>query len=324
MKREIFIILLLINVIYFHAEKWVGRAATYQLADNQSTSSGDTFNRSKLTAACNGFRLGSKVSIMNVNNGKKIEVIINDRIKDNHDYFILLSPKAAAELDMQWETGLIIVDANFSDVNSTERLAVNGLVKEDEMDEELVNKFPNILWPEQGKEKDNNIDELYQKDFPEEEEKISKPEEYKISNKMDTDENDQFMKREEKSLKQPISDEPLILPEKIMDEYKMDEDIFLSMLIREKEEKSKEKKIKVEWEKSLAKGKIFIRFSTTFNLNEGERRYRLFQQIYDKIVGMKKGNKYILYIGPVSDTEVDKIFNIIRSYGFKDAYIVKG
>ena len=43
---------------------------------------------------------------------------------------MLLTPEAAKELEIEWETGLIVVDASFSDVNSTERLDINGLVKE--------------------------------------------------------------------------------------------------------------------------------------------------------------------------------------------------
>ena len=66
------------------------------------------------------------------------------------------------------------------------------------------------------------------------------------------------------------------------------------------------------------------RFSTSLDKKEGDRRYTLFRKVFNgKVVGLEKGGKYILFIGPIEIEDVDKILNDIRKYGYKDAYIIK-
>ncbi len=146
MKR--LIILLFLSVVPFlaQAERWVGRAATYQPLEGSTTTAGQQFDSTALTAACNGYKMNSTVIVTNVQTGKQIKVRVNDRIDTGSQYFILLSPAAAKEIGMLWDTGLVVVDAGFNDINSTERLAINGLVPEGKIDDETLKSFPKADW----------------------------------------------------------------------------------------------------------------------------------------------------------------------------------
>lgn len=282
-----------------NSEKWVGRAATYQLVEGEKTANGNIFEKDNLTAACNGFKFGAKVLVTNVKTGKQTTVLINDRINKESNYFMLLSPKAAENLDIKWETGLIVVDAKFSDVNSTERLSINGLIREGEIDLENLKRFPEINWPiidEIEKEKD-----IAPLDFKEKKDDKTPV----IEDKMDED----------------IDKKPLPKKEKTRDVYEK-EQLIRPEIKDAKIEHDKDKKI--TWVKKLYSGKIYIRFSTTFDKNEGERRMMLFQKIFPNVIGLDKKGKYILFVGPVQKEKTDGILKSIRDFGFKDAYIVRG
>ena len=79
----------------------------------------------------------------------------------------------------------------------------------------------------------------------------------------------------------------------------------------------------IEWAGALEKNRIYVRFSTTANKNEGERRYSLSKKVFPNVVGVKKRGKYILYVGPIEEDEIDNVIKKVRNYGFKDAYIIK-
>lgn len=367
-------------------EKWAGQAASYQLIDGSKTASGEFFDKDSLSAACNGFKLGAEVVIINPKNYKKIKVIINDRISPDSTFFILITPKAAKDLGFEWETGLVVVEGNFSDVNSTERLVINGLAREGEVDPETLKKFPDINWPKDDKivadqlpteHKDNGFPVKEEKETPEKDTKTAKldtdekngktekvleeieekeilepkkeetlkPEEKTNKYAMNEDEKNGVEKavKEEKVEKEPVVEkeilEPkkedkiaLVLPDLKKEENKIDIDTkdkeakIEEKVIEKVEEKVIEKKEEspIVWEKDLIKNKIYLRFSTTPDKKEGERRYRLFKKVFVDIIGIEKEGKYILYIGPITEDQIDALLKKIRNYGFKDSYITKG
>jgi len=63
------------------------------------TSSGDIFDQEKFTAAHETLPLGTKVEILNILNGKKVQVVINDKLNNAPDLF-WISKAAARELDI--------------------------------------------------------------------------------------------------------------------------------------------------------------------------------------------------------------------------------
>lgn len=219
------LLFLLFPFISLYCEKWVGQAATYQLIEGEKTTSGDFFDKDSLAAACNGFRLGAEITIINPNNGKEITIIVNDRIKENSNYFILLTPKAAKELEFEWETGLVVIEANFSDVNSTERLAINGLVREGEIDLETLKKFPEINWPKDDKIITDKIPTIHEKeDYPEKEEKEIPEKDTKIA-MIDTDEKNGYIEKEKDQYENVPEEEEKLTPEEKMKKYILSDDI---------------------------------------------------------------------------------------------------
>lgn len=73
----------------------------------RKTASGERYDKHKLTAASNKYKLGDSVRVVNTKNGKTIDVTINDRMANN-GRLIDLSRSAADSLGFIRD-GLIIV-----------------------------------------------------------------------------------------------------------------------------------------------------------------------------------------------------------------------
>lgn len=67
--------------------------------EQQKTASGDTYSSKKMTAASTSLPLGTKAVVTNLENGKKAEVLINDRGPHVPGRIIDLSHSAAKKLD---------------------------------------------------------------------------------------------------------------------------------------------------------------------------------------------------------------------------------
>ena len=88
----------------FVKEPIVGEASWYGPNFNgKRTASGHTFDETKMTAAHRTLPLGSKVKVTNLNNGKFIEVEINDRGPYTKGRIIDLSHAAAKALGIRDE-----------------------------------------------------------------------------------------------------------------------------------------------------------------------------------------------------------------------------
>jgi len=354
MKKLLFFLITIILVNYSYAEKWVGKAATYQKKKGSITAAGNVFESEGYFAASNGFRLGAEITIKNVSGNKEIKVIVNDRIDEKVDYFVLLTPKAARDLEMEWQTGIVIVDAKFDDINSIDKIDVNGLVAEGEIDTETLKKFPDIkISMDKGDEKNGDktltdkptIDSINKpimdekkvildydekngikykdgEEFIPDKEFLLSPELISKNEKMDIDEQKIAMKEIITDVK-PETDKKEI-PQIDDKKSTMDTDINLGKTEKVDTKEIIEKGETVDWDKKLITAKIYIRFSTTFDKEEGERRVLLFKKIFSNTVWIRDKNKYILYIGPVEFSDIESQLEIIRSYGFKDAYLITG
>jgi rare lipoprotein A (peptidoglycan hydrolase) len=84
------------------SHKEVGEASWYGpgLQGNE-TANGETFDQNKMTAAHPSLPMGTKADVTNLENGKKVEVRINDRGPYVGDRAIDLSRAAARELGME-------------------------------------------------------------------------------------------------------------------------------------------------------------------------------------------------------------------------------
>ncbi len=82
--------------------KQVGEASWYGPGfHGRETASGETFDQKAMTAAHPSLPLGSKAKVTNLENGKSVEVIINDRGPDTKGRAIDVSGGAANQLDMK-------------------------------------------------------------------------------------------------------------------------------------------------------------------------------------------------------------------------------
>lgn len=86
-----------IEPVYVHK----GKASYYaDFFHGRTTASGERFSQNRLTAASRRFPLGSRVTVTNADNGRSVEVVINDRGPYVKGRVIDLSRKAASELGM--------------------------------------------------------------------------------------------------------------------------------------------------------------------------------------------------------------------------------
>jgi len=92
MKRKVLVAALLaFSVLAFGASTWEGSAII---------SDGVTFPTEGLFGACNSFPVNSSVEVQNLENGKKVTVVITATV-DNPAVFMALSPMAASALGMK-------------------------------------------------------------------------------------------------------------------------------------------------------------------------------------------------------------------------------
>lgn len=64
----------------------------------RKTASGERYDKHKLTAASNQYKLGDSLRVTNTKNGKSVDIVINDRMSNN-GRVIDLSRRAADSLD---------------------------------------------------------------------------------------------------------------------------------------------------------------------------------------------------------------------------------
>jgi rare lipoprotein A len=82
-----------------HTEE--GRASFYaKELEGGTTASGETYRSDALTAAHRTLAFGTKVKVTNLDNGKSVEVVINDRGPHAEGVIIDVSYSAAQALDM--------------------------------------------------------------------------------------------------------------------------------------------------------------------------------------------------------------------------------
>jgi rare lipoprotein A len=98
-----------------------GYASWYGTENGTSTASGECFNCRQLTAAHRHLPFGTIVRVTNEQNGKSVDVRINDRGPwAGGDRIIDVSSAAADELDMK-RAGIVPVDVEILEVGSGRR-----------------------------------------------------------------------------------------------------------------------------------------------------------------------------------------------------------
>ena len=89
-----------IESIKNHPKTQIGIASYYgKKFHKKRTANGEIFNMYKVSAAHKSYPLGTKVRVTNLENGKSIKLVINDRVPFVKGRIIDLSYKAARKLD---------------------------------------------------------------------------------------------------------------------------------------------------------------------------------------------------------------------------------
>ncbi len=99
MKKTMLIFLVICFFVFLFAQKEAKVVIYEDGFQGVLTSSGDVFDQKKFTAAHETLPLGTEVGILNILNGKKVQVIINDKLNNAPDLF-WISKAAAQELDI--------------------------------------------------------------------------------------------------------------------------------------------------------------------------------------------------------------------------------
>ncbi len=107
---------------YTAGETQHGIASWYSIKDGIHTASGERFDDHKLTAAHRKLPFGSVVRVTNEQNGKSVDVRINDRGPWTGGRLIDLSSSAADELDMK-RAGVVPVEVEVLEVGTGRRAA---------------------------------------------------------------------------------------------------------------------------------------------------------------------------------------------------------
>jgi rare lipoprotein A len=97
-----------------------GTASWYSNRDGRQTASGERFDERKLTAAHRKLPFGTIVRVTNEQNGRSVDVRINDRGPWTGGRLIDLSSAAADVLDMK-RSGIVPVDVEILEVGNGRR-----------------------------------------------------------------------------------------------------------------------------------------------------------------------------------------------------------
>lgn len=113
---RIFVILLCSLICFSSCSRKItenGKASYYaDKFEGRRTASGETFRQNGLTAAHRTLPFGTKVTVINISNGKSVKVRINDRGPFSQGRVIDLSKKAAKRIGML-TTGVAVVEVKY-------------------------------------------------------------------------------------------------------------------------------------------------------------------------------------------------------------------
>lgn len=286
------------------SEQWIGKASVYFLPDGSKTASGAFFKQDENAVACNSFKFGSVVKVTNIQNGRSVDAVVNDRISVDQPFFLLLTQEVARNIEMKEKTSLIFVDAKKSDILEKNDVFIDGLTRESSLDPEVINQFPDI-----------DLSSLDKKQPETETTKTPEKEQEKTEQIVDTQktENEKEIENKEKETVKVKETEQKEVTE-------TDVGKTIENLVTETIEKTAIPDIH-NMLGMLTRNKLYIQFSTHMNQQRASEFYYFVSQIFSDITVVKKTNKFVFYYGPVSSMEKSKIINIIRNWGFFDAFV---
>jgi len=83
-----------------------------------------------------------------------------------------------------------------------------------------------------------------------------------------------------------------------------------------------EDKDRVRFRDTLKSG-FYIKISTAYDEEEGLRRLKKFNKIFNSILGYEEDGKYSIVMGPLEEKDIDRELDRIRNFGYIDAIVIK-
>lgn len=82
----------------------------------------------------------------------------------------------------------------------------------------------------------------------------------------------------------------------------------------------------VKWVNKLERGKVYIKILSSANKNELENYSRTIAMFFnDSIILYESADmRYELLLGPIKEDNIGQSIRIVRGYGYKDAYLIRG
>jgi hypothetical protein len=287
MKRIISLILLTLSVSLF-ADQWRGIAVT----DENISANTILFNRALD---------GETVLITSIDSGKSIQAKVSGKVKDSR-YVALLSQDIAQELDIAGNAGEIVIDttaiANKQQTAAAENpIVIPALETVSEPQKTVVQLLENL---------DPFIKELPTLWC------IGNGSSYKFS--MNSLPEVCMLAEPEKTEEPKEKEEELVIPQELS------ESMSAAFMVEILEEKP------IDWVEKLEAGKIYIKVISSSNKKELENYSRTISMFFnDSIILYKAAElRYELLLGPIAKEKINQSIRVVRDYGYKDAYLVRG
>lgn len=329
-----------------YSEEWRGLAATnFQEAETPAFYE-KTVPLEEFTVAFNRANPKNFVKITNISNGKTIEAKVNGKVDDMR-YIALLSPQAAAALDLFLEPGEVVIEtkqlsqaknrASSSSPkiktpqdsqplvqNQTAPLAENGPASKTKVDLPVSIGLPLhtslSLLPEVMEIREASIN------FPYLSECIPFPPSQAVPPSP--------LKRRNVNIANSYASTTSALP---LTEKKESFSPFYSTEIFESKtvalperEKMPDPRLlpqkNINWLNQLEPNSIYITLLASSDKKRLESTYFNLEKLFGLSLGIRKkpGQFYDMLIGPIKEKELNQTIETVRNYGYKDAYIIRG
>lgn len=289
MKRIISLIFLIFSVSLF-AEQWRGIAVTSEdISENVVM-----FNRALE---------GEIVFITSIDSGKSIHARVGGKVEDGR-YVALLSQSVAQELNIAGNAGEVVIDTTPSSIPTVQLIPKEYPI--------VVPALETVSEPEVSVVQLLEVLPPYVQSLPEAGVFVCGTS-YRHS-KNDIPQCLQIITEEPVVAENVPQEEELFFPEELS------ESLSAAFMAEKVEEKA------VNWLDKLEKGKVYIKILSSSNKKELEEYSKMTAMFFnDGIVLYEAADlRYELLLGPIAEDDIGKAIRIVRGYGYKDAYLIRG
>lgn len=240
---------------------------------------------------------GETVFITSIDSGKRCSATVSGKAEDSK-YVAFLSQDIAQKLDVDGTAAEIII--NTDDVATRE--APKESIQLYEVLEPFVQELPEIKIAAVGSAYRHSINDIplcFGDKNSESESNLD----------LNSETEAEFAETETESDENELS-----IPQELS------ESLSAAMMADAAEAKS------VKWVEKLEKGKVYIKILSSENKNELEKYSKTIAMFFDDSLILHEADdmRCELLLGPINENNVGQSIRIVRDYGYKDAYLIRG